>query len=1140
MTTFIKSKAAKAVVGLLAIVALAVAIQAQASYTFTQNLSLGKTSAEAMEVQKFLNANGFLVSQTGAGSPGLESNYFGSKTASAVASFQAAKGLSVGAYAGYWGPTTRAAANAMDGGSMTLPAGCTSTSGFSTTSGLPCSGGSTTLPAGCTSLIGYSPTTGLSCSGGSVPSQTGSVTASLSTTNPASGVIVAGQATAKLLDIAFTGSGTVNSVMLKRTGISDQSTLTSVYLYDGVNRLTDGYSFNNTGDITINNLGLVVSGSRTISVVADVYASAPSGQTIAVALTNFTSGTTASTVNVQGNTMSVASGSTLASISMSGSNTVTGTPTVNAGTSSYAVWRQAFQVNTRTLWLKAANFRITGSAPSGALTNVGLYIDGVKAPMNAAMTMANGSNYLSFDLSSAPLALTTGSHTFEVRGDISTGASFSFSVSLQQASDIMVMDPQVGVNVAVSSFTASTGATITIGAGSATIVTDPTFNSTTNVTGGASNVVIAKYKIHGYGEDVKVTSLPITPVLVNACTSGATYNSAPCNVTTAGATHTKFATGNGLQNVTLYFNGSQVGSQQSWGSGALTFNLGSQMIIPAGVDSTLEVRADLRTSPASAGADDSTATSGANYTAGTVSANLGAGTAEGWSSHSSYTTPTTTGHTVAIQTGLLGVAKNIGYASQSQNPNTAGVKIGSFLLQNSSTSESVRVTGLTVGLLDAPSGNVLTTGTTPALTNFGGLRTSENLNYQIQPQGSNVFSVDFTIPSGSTRTVDIFADTNSETSVNVVTTLVVSALGSSSNVSISQNGNGTAVEGQTIALGSGTVGTPALLTGSATSAQYIAAGGAGATDATVASYNFVSTGGAAIINELKFNVTGTGTVTSIKVGNVSAPVFSGVAWLQGLNLAVPNGGSGLQVTAYVSYAPVGTGGIAPATTSVVGLDYVKYTSGGTTAELTSLAVNAPTMIMVGSKPTVSVNTSVNTGLILAAENKIGEVTVSADAKGNIKINDIKFAVGASNFDTYPTYTGARIADGSTTIAGSSCGQGTAAAASQTIFCEFGTVGNTFTTTTGTGSVEINTDFDGYTIAAGTSKTFNLFATVNGVPTASTTPGISTSVNAAGFNWDDASYAVFAGDAVVASPSAGTNLTGTDIYNFPTGSYTLRQ
>lgn len=926
---------------------------------------------------------------------------------------------------------------------------------------------------------------------------TGPVSVSLAATTPAAGgAIVAGQATAPLLAVTFTGNGTVNSVTLKRGGVSDQNTLSNVYLYDGVTRLTDGYTFNAAGVLTMNNLGIQVNGSKTITVTADVD-SATTSYNIFVSLVGFTAGTSASAVNVQGNSLAIASGSSLASVTFTGDNSVAAA-TVNAGTAGYAVWRQVVQVNTRALLLKAANFRVSGSAPVDALVNVGLYIDGVKAGSNAASVVTNGSNYLSFDLTTLPVSLTTGSHTVELRGDVVKGSSYNFTVALQQASDLMIFDPQVGVNLAVSSFTASTAGQITIGAGSVTISIDPTFSAMTNVVGGASNAVIAKFKVHGYGEDVKVTTLPVTPVLAT-CTP----------------------TCDGLQNLSLYFNGAQVGSQHDWTSGAYSFSLGSQLVIPAGADSTLEVRADLRTAD------------GDTYTAGTVSANLGAGTAEGWNSKASVSTPTATGTSLTIQTGALGVAKNTGFASQTQNPNTAGAKLGSYVLQNQSSSESVRVTSLVVSLTTDGT-TAMTASTDPALTNFSGLRTSETSgtgSIPVQPQASNTFSVDFMLAPGATKVIDIFADTGAATGDDVVTKLAVNALGTPSNTAIAV----AAVTGQTIALSSGTVATPTLLTASSTTAQYVAAGdpsmsGSGAVDGTKATFNFVSTGGSSTISELKFTISGTATtpVMSVRVGNVSAPVVSNVAWLQGLNLAVPNGGAGLTIDAFVTYGPVGTSGAAPATTAITTLTYMKYTSGGTTTpEVISVA--APTMTLVGSKPTVTNTVLTTSGLNFTTNQKIGEVSVAADAKGNIKINDIKFSVGSTGFTTLPTFTNAKLTDGSTTaIAGSSCGQGTAAAASQVIFCEFGT--GTLVTTTGVANVESNTDYDGYTIAAGTSKTFSLYADVSAENTGTNSASISTSLNAAGFNWDDTST----------NGVSGTDLSGTLIYNFPSGSYTIKQ
>lgn len=51
------------------------------------------TGEDVKELQKYLNANGFVVAKSGVGSVGKETNYFGAATKTALLKYQKAKGL---------------------------------------------------------------------------------------------------------------------------------------------------------------------------------------------------------------------------------------------------------------------------------------------------------------------------------------------------------------------------------------------------------------------------------------------------------------------------------------------------------------------------------------------------------------------------------------------------------------------------------------------------------------------------------------------------------------------------------------------------------------------------------------------------------------------------------------------------------------------------------------------------------------------------------------------------------------------------------------------------------------------------------------------------------------------------------------
>ncbi len=145
------------IVAAFAVTVFANAPTASADCSVTPTVKVGSTGANVMCVQTIVGA-------TADGS-------FGPMTKAAVMAWQAGHSLVAD---GVVGPMTAAKMNASPVGG-TFPAGCSSASGYSTTTGMPCTGGSN-LPAGCTSTAGFSPTTGMSCSGGSTPTSTGPLT----------------------------------------------------------------------------------------------------------------------------------------------------------------------------------------------------------------------------------------------------------------------------------------------------------------------------------------------------------------------------------------------------------------------------------------------------------------------------------------------------------------------------------------------------------------------------------------------------------------------------------------------------------------------------------------------------------------------------------------------------------------------------------------------------------------------------------------------------------------------------------------------------------------------------------------------------------------------------------------------------
>ncbi|MBI4119363.1 MAG: peptidoglycan-binding protein [Parcubacteria group bacterium] len=69
------------------------ATQPKPAISINKQLDFGVTDPQVRELQKFLNAQGFKVAESGAGAPGSETDYFGPLTQAALKKFQSSKGI---------------------------------------------------------------------------------------------------------------------------------------------------------------------------------------------------------------------------------------------------------------------------------------------------------------------------------------------------------------------------------------------------------------------------------------------------------------------------------------------------------------------------------------------------------------------------------------------------------------------------------------------------------------------------------------------------------------------------------------------------------------------------------------------------------------------------------------------------------------------------------------------------------------------------------------------------------------------------------------------------------------------------------------------------------------------------------------
>ncbi|HRY60192.1 MAG TPA: hypothetical protein P5096_02340 [Patescibacteria group bacterium] len=603
------------------------------------------------------------------------------------------------------------------------------------------------------------------------PVVAGALNATIDGSTPAAQSIVAdgtngGQALASLAAFNFSGAGTVTQIKLNRIGVSSDSNLDNVYLYDGISKIAEMNSISNGVITFLNSNGLfTINGTKVITVKADINKGTSAGQTIGVSITSaasITSNATSvgGTFPASGNYMTVATVSNLGKLTVAD---VSSSTSVDPGQTGFEVWKFSLTSANQNVSVKYIKLTQVGSIATADLTNIKLY-DG-STQLGSTVAALGTDNTAVFDLASAPLVINSGNiKNISVKADIVGGTSRSFRFTIQRSADVVVSDNNYNVSLTpIASITGvaqtawavvgqgslgsadGTSTTINTGTLTAAVASDtPSGNIALSSTG----ITLGKFNFTAAGEDVKLSSIVV-------------------NLT--GSTLTNAANMLGLQNGQLVMDGSQIGTTQTLAdSGNTTFTL--NYTVPKGTTKTLLIKADI------VGVCDTVANvgCGAAYAVAatdTILANVVAGSGQGQTSLSTISYGAASGRLLTVATGVLTIAKNAALADgTTANPTAVkgatNVKIGSFVV-TAGASEGVSISqfGLKYDALGAlVSGALqnlrLMNGSAQIGSTQGTLSATNGTTYYFSPSSS------ISLAAGGQLVVDVYADILSSTTAS--------------------------------------------------------------------------------------------------------------------------------------------------------------------------------------------------------------------------------------------------------------------------------------------------------------------------------------------------------------------------------------
>ena len=463
--------------------------------SFTHNLKQGMSGDDVKCLQVVLNSDAATkLTDSGVGSPGNETSYFGPLTKAAVIKFQEKYmeeiltipyGLTAGT--GFVGTTTRTKLNSMLG-----------------------TGGVVTPP---------------------VDGEVGTAaTVSLAVDTPAAAQVALNAQDVVLTKIKFTAGAdayTISKIVIARGGVSADTDVSSISLYDGTTRLGSVQALNTTTHkATFSSLSWEITSYsvKYLTIKASIAGTALARVGDSIRLGIAVSSDITSTVTPSGTYPIMGNAKTLAGISV-GELWVarTATPATNTSMLSGAVDQEiacwSFSAST-TEGFNVHSIKVShvGNANNTDVSNLKLKV--AAAQIGSTVASLDASNQATFDLSSSPLTINGGAiKTVCAYTDIASGiwTARTIKFEITQYTDVVAYGSNSGGAVTIGysdtvAFYRQTGNRMTVGQGALTVALDAALNPSAQsyVKGTSNRDIIAVKFSTGATEGARVTKIRFT------------------------------------------------------------------------------------------------------------------------------------------------------------------------------------------------------------------------------------------------------------------------------------------------------------------------------------------------------------------------------------------------------------------------------------------------------------------------------------------------------------------------------------------------------------------------------------------------------------------------------------------------------